>query len=81
MAYGNCVIANGTPENLEVLGGAGEYYWRNDFDHLASRLQFLCANLQRREEFGRAAQQRALEHFSWEAITDRYESLLSRLVE
>ncbi|NDC38439.1 MAG: DUF1972 domain-containing protein [Proteobacteria bacterium] len=80
MAYGNCVLANGTPENLEVLGGAGEYYWRNDFDHLAKRLQCLTADPERRRQFGEAARRRAEERFSWEAIADQYERLLEGLV-
>lgn len=80
MAYGNCIIANGTPENLEVLGGAGEYYWRNDFDHLASRIQALCADTKLRQEFGNAAHQRASERFSWEVIANHYEKLLGSLI-
>lgn len=81
MAYGNCIIANGTPENLEVLGGAGSFYWRNDFEHLAARLKELHANAEMREQFGAAAKQRALERFSWGAIADQYERLLTRMVE
>jgi glycosyltransferase involved in cell wall biosynthesis len=81
MAYGNCVIANGTPENLEVLGGAGEYYYRNDFDHLALRLRELCTDSDRRKEFGEAAKARAQERFSWEAIADRYEGLLRSITK
>jgi glycosyltransferase involved in cell wall biosynthesis len=81
MAYGNCVIANGTPENLEVLGGAGSFYWRNDFNHLAERLKELHANPEMRAQFGAAARQRASERFSWDAIADQYERLLTRMVE
>lgn len=34
MAYGNCVLANTTPEHTEVLAD-GEYYAHNDFPELA----------------------------------------------
>lgn len=35
MGFGNCVIVNGTPENIEVVGDAAIIYKRNDIGDLA----------------------------------------------
>lgn len=76
MAHGNCIIANGTPEHFEVLGGAGEYYRRNDVDHLAAKIKKLVHSSKVRQELGRKAKERAGKLFTWERITDEYERLL-----
>ncbi|RIL08330.1 MAG: glycosyl transferase family 1, partial [Proteobacteria bacterium] len=75
MAYGNCIIANATPEHAEVLGGAGVYYWRNDFECLSRRIAYLLEHPKKVEEFGRVAMERAKRQFDWERITDQYEEL------
>lgn len=81
MAFGNCVIANGTPENHEVLGGAGLYYDRNDFDHLSGQIALVCRDSERVKSFGKAAKRRAAKRYSWENITDQYEQLMSGVAE
>ncbi len=79
MAYGNCVIANGTPENKEVLADAGYIYEKNNFQHLA-----LCISEAMQNEIGRKqmkikAKARANLIFDWEKITDQYEALFVSL--
>ena len=76
MAYGNCVVANSTPEHSEVLGEAGEYYARNNFDELTEKLRGLIASPERVRAFGESARRRAEELYSWDRITDQYEKLL-----
>lgn len=76
MAYGNCIIANDTPEHKEVLGDAGEYYSFNDFGQLAERMVALVGAPERLRELGERAQLRARSLFSWDIITDQYEKLL-----
>src|SRR5207245_11042767 len=39
MGTGRCVIANATPENLEVIGDAGLSYEVNDVEDLRTRLR------------------------------------------
>lgn len=78
MAYGNCVIANGTPENIEVLGDAGCIYPKNDFTALGSLLRSLVEDPTRRAELSSRAALRAHERYSWEAITTQYEELFQR---
>ena len=76
MAYGNCVIANGTPENREVLADAGALYGKNDFNELSSLMQKLLNDAPERAALGERARARAHERYHWDAITDQYERLL-----
>ena len=76
MAYGNCILANSTPEHFEVLGGAGLYYRRNDFEHLACKLQHLLSHPDEAAAYSVLAQERAARLFSWERICDQYEDLM-----
>jgi len=80
MAYGNCTLANATPEHFEVLGGAGLYYRRNDFEHLAERLRFLLGHPDEVQAYGRLARARAERLFRWDTICDQYEALFQELL-
>lgn len=76
MAYGNCVVANQTPENEEVLAETGLYYRRNDFAHLTEVLDVLLNDVEQVRHLGAAARSRAAEHYRWDKVTDQYEQLL-----
>lgn len=75
LRYGNCVIANGVPEHFEVVGGCGEFYRRNDFDHLAEKMDLLLRDPQRARELGALAAERGETRYSWDEITTQYERL------
>jgi len=81
MGRGACIVANDVPEHREVLGGAGEYYRRNDVDDLARVLHAVVRDATRRAGLGAAAATRAAAEFSWDRVTDAYESLFRRMVE
>lgn len=81
MSYGNCVIVNGTPENLEVIADAGLSFPKNDFEALARRLQELLTNPAMVSDYGERAARSAQARYSWDAIVERYELLLMGLVE
>ncbi len=81
MAYGNAVIANDVPEHREVVGEAGCYYAKNDFKMLSSLLQEMLGDSQKVSQMGQQAKARAQELFSWDAITDSYEALLTSLAK
>lgn len=76
MAFGNCVVVNGTPENLETIGEAGFAY---DGERGAEALREVLRRLLDDEETVRAYRERAAarvrEHYSWERVTDAYEAL------
>jgi glycosyltransferase involved in cell wall biosynthesis len=76
MAYGNCIIANGTPENREVLGDAGEFYPLNDFTALGTIIQRLVDSPETIARHRAAAEARATALYRWDTITDAYETLL-----
>lgn len=79
MSYGNCVVGNGTPENLEVIGDAGLCFKKNDFAELSSILDTLIANPALVSEYGERARSRVLARYSWDAIVERYERLFYSL--
>jgi glycosyltransferase involved in cell wall biosynthesis len=81
MGFGNCVLANDTPENREVLGEAGCFYRRNDAADLASHLQHLLESPEERQKHRRAARYRAEACYSWHSVVVRYDALFSKLLK
>ena len=81
MSYGNCVIANGTPENLEVIGDSALAYPKNDFGKLGDLLARVISDRDLVERYGEMARARALSQYSWDAVVSRYESLLASLIQ
>jgi glycosyltransferase involved in cell wall biosynthesis len=84
MAMGNCVIVNGTEENLETIGEAG-FSYRESTDEdsartLAALLQRLVDNPELVAAYREKARRRAQEEYTWDAVTDRYEALFCQLV-
>jgi glycosyltransferase involved in cell wall biosynthesis len=79
MSYRNCVIANGTPENLEVVGDGGLCFRKNDFRHLKELLQGIIDDPQQMESFAEKAYRRVMAEYSWDAVVSQYEQLFSDL--
>ncbi len=76
MAFGNCVIVNNTPENLETIGDAGfSYDGKVGAPALQEVLQRLLDAPDVVAEYGERAQQYARTHYTWDAVTDDYEQL------
>jgi glycosyltransferase involved in cell wall biosynthesis len=84
MGMGNCVVVNGTAENLETIGSAGMSY-REPTDEasasaLGAILQQLVDDPALVEDYRQKAQHRARTEYTWDKVTDRYELLFSRLL-
>jgi glycosyltransferase involved in cell wall biosynthesis len=79
MSYGNCVIANGTPENREVVADAGVVFEKNNFDQLAEHISCLWNNPEKLSAFGEKAKERVLAAYSWDAVVATYEGLFLKL--
>jgi len=79
MSYGNCVIANGTPENIEVVGDTALIYRMNDFEHLAEILKGLDNDPATVSSYGVRARERAISQYSWDQVVARYEELFREL--
>jgi glycosyltransferase involved in cell wall biosynthesis len=80
MSYGNCVVVNGTPENLEVVADCGESFAKNDFAGLRTVLARLLQDPVAVAQLGSRAKARATAQYSWESVVDRYERLFGELV-
>lgn len=79
MASGGCVLANSTPENREVGGDAVGYFDVRRPGELAGMLFELIRNPLQRDDFRARARRRSSRLYSWERVTDAYESLFSKL--
>jgi glycosyltransferase involved in cell wall biosynthesis len=77
MGAGNCVIVYDTPENHEVVGDCGIFF--SSVDELAQRVQQAIDNPQLAENYREKARARIQSLYSWDAVTDQYETLLGEL--
>lgn len=78
MAFGNCVVVNGTPENLETIADAGLAYDGDvGAESLRQVLARLLANPGTVADYRDRAQQRAETHYNWDSVTDAYEALFA----
>lgn len=75
MGFGNAIVANDTPEHHEVLSDAGIYYQFNDAIDLSRCLSEFLVRPARVDELRIKARKRALERYSWTAVTGQYDSL------
>jgi glycosyltransferase involved in cell wall biosynthesis len=78
MGASNCVIAKDTPENHEVLEDCGLFF--QDARDLTTQIELTLTNHALVEHFRTKADQRARATYSWDAITEAYEKLLTALV-
>jgi glycosyltransferase involved in cell wall biosynthesis len=76
MGFGNCVLAVCVPYNVEVMGDAGISFTKHR-DDLTNKLQDLIDNPGKRESYQKRAVERIKRHYSWEDVTDKYESLFT----
>lgn len=69
MGFGNCVLVNDTPSNLEVISDAGfSYRGAEGADDLRRQLQMLVDNPLTVQAYRTKAVQRALTHYRWEDV-------------
>lgn len=80
MAFGNCVIVNNTPENMETIGDAGLVYdGANDGASLRRILKRLLAEPELVAAYRQKAREHARRKYRWDDVTDAYERLFYRL--
>lgn len=80
MSYGNCVVVNGTPENIEVIGESGKSFSKNNFEELSGILQDLLRDPVKVRALGERAEARVQEHYSWDTVVKQYETLLGDVI-
>lgn len=79
MGQGNIVIANGTPENREVVNDAGILYPENDVSALRKYMQDIADHPEKYAAFKTAAAERIKTHYSWDSVIEQYERLFFQL--
>lgn len=81
MGFGNCVIVNGTPDNIEVVGNAGIIYKKNDIEDLREKIEYVIRNPEVIRMYGEKARKRIKANYSWDTVTDKYESLFLKMTK
>jgi glycosyltransferase involved in cell wall biosynthesis len=82
MGFGNAVIVNDTPVNLETIGHAGlSYSGKDGAEALALVLQSLLDDPATIADYSRKAKAFASERYSWESVADSYEAICYALTE
>ena len=77
MGRGALVLYRNTPENAEVAGDAGIPFEPGD---LVEKIRLVLAmSEEERERLRAKAEQRVRERYSWDAVTDAYEKLLTAM--
>jgi exopolysaccharide biosynthesis WecB/TagA/CpsF family protein len=74
MGFGNAILANDVPEHRETLGDAGIYY--HGSAELAAKIQMLLDDTTLVRGFRERAHDRARRLYSWDAVSDAYETWL-----
>lgn len=82
MGFGNCVLVNDTPSNLEVIGDDGfSYAGAGGRRALQGKLQFLLDNPEIVEEYRQKAAQRAQACYRWDDVVRKHLELYKQLIE
>jgi glycosyltransferase involved in cell wall biosynthesis len=77
MGRGALTLYLDTPENAEVAGGAGIPFTHENLPEVIESMSTMTS--QEREEWQLRSMKRVEERYSWDAVTDSYEKLLTRL--
>lgn len=81
MGFGNCVLVNDTPSNLEVIGEAGFSYRGSEGAlGLRSQLQLLLDRPELVREYRGRARHRALSQYRWLNVVRQHENLYRDLL-
>jgi glycosyltransferase involved in cell wall biosynthesis len=77
MGRGALTLYLDTPENAEVAAGAGIAFTRETLSEVLKLASIMAS--EEREAWQLRAMKRVQERYSWDAVTDSYENLLTRL--
>jgi len=79
MGFGNCVLVNDTPTNLEVIGDSGiSYRGAEGADDLARKLKLLLESPDLVKECRERALRRAQVNYRWDDVIQKHEQLYQR---
>lgn len=81
MGFGNCVLVNDTPSNVETIGDAGFSYRGQDQDRdLHRQLAFLLNGPEIVSDYRLRAEERARASYRWEEVVRKYSALYQQVV-
>jgi len=81
MGYGNCVLVNDTPSNLEVIADSGFHYRGAEGDaDLQRKLQQLLDAPELVAHFRARAHERAQTHYRWEDVVQQHASMYKQVM-
>jgi glycosyltransferase involved in cell wall biosynthesis len=80
MANGAPIVARDTVYNREVLGNAGEFCEPTP-ESIIKTIDRVMASADLQERLSHAARERMDDGFTWDAVCEKYEALLSRQIE
>jgi glycosyltransferase involved in cell wall biosynthesis len=81
MGFGNCVLVNDTPSNLEVIASAGfSYRGREGADDLQRQLELLLCASGLVEDYREKARQHAGEHYRWDEVVKKHVLCYERVI-
>ena len=82
MGFGNCVLVNDTPSNLEVIGASGfKYSGSSGAEDLQVKLQFLLDRPDTVEEYRGLALKRARENYRWESVVEEHARFYQQVLD
>lgn len=82
MGFGNCVLVNDTPSNLEVIADAGfSYRGQDGANDLQRRLQVLLDAPDVVQDYRQKARQRARQHYRWEDVVEQHVLLYRQILD
>jgi glycosyltransferase involved in cell wall biosynthesis len=81
MGMGNGVLVADTPENREVVGDTALMFSLTEPESLAETIRFALEKADRLDELSGEARTRVSTLYSWDRVTDAYESLLLSLTQ
>jgi len=80
MGYGNCVLVNDTPSNLEVISDSGFYYHGVEGDaDLRRKMQQLLDAPELVAEFRRRGLRHSQTYYQWEDVIERHANVYRQL--
>jgi len=80
MGFGNCVIVNGIPENLETIGDAGLSYKNNNVEDLKEKIKYLILNPEKVNEYRKKAEDRIRHYYDWDRVSKTLEEVYRKII-
>lgn len=82
MAYGLPIVVSDIPANLEAIrGGAGANFATKNVDSLKQELAYYINRPEEAAKLGVKAKERLVNHYSWEAITEKTVELYGEVIK